>query len=156
MKNSNGAWLFAMTLGRVKERDNNSYGVRNDYNSLNLETGIRFDHASWWSPYVKLGVGWVRDHISISRSDLNYFNDRDDKGMMLLGTLGLDAHYNWTHSFGFFGKTEAQFGETLFTIGSSTNSFNSGATGAPDAAGGNGVRGTSVTLSAMVGVMGQF
>jgi hypothetical protein len=156
MKNYSGAWLVAMTFGSAKEQNDNSFGVRNEYHSLNFETGIRFDHASWWSPYVKLGVGWIRDHLTINRSDLNYFVDRDDKGMMLLGTVGIDARYSWTRSFGFFGKVEGQFGETLFTVGSSVNSFNPGATGSPDQAGANGVRGTSVTLSAIVGLMGQF
>lgn len=155
-KKNDSAWLLAISLGETKDRAENEYGVHNRFSMLNVATGIRLDHDNWWSPYVTLGLGFIRDHLTISRNDLNYFIDRDDNGVSLQGAIGLDARYDFSKMWGVFGKTEVQLGQTLFTAKSDVHSYNSGATGVPDQAAGNGVRGSSVGLALTAGLTAQF
>jgi hypothetical protein len=94
-------------------------GTATESDLFALELGYRFDHARWWSPVVRAGLGVQHLHVQINRSDIGFYDRTEYKYYCITASAGIEAQYsprfiNW---LGLYAGAELQVVQSLLRDG---------------------------------------
>lgn len=110
--------LMAVNLLEVEDDNINESNIRNSLTALSLEGGLRIWHANKWSPYIKAGLGYLRNeaHIFGIRNKWEY--------AALVGAVGIDGIFKpfiW-QTAGIYAAVDGRLNQTLFILDDDTPS----------------------------------
>jgi hypothetical protein len=94
-------------------------GTATDSDLFALELGYRFDHARWWSPVVRAGLGVQHIQVQINRSDIGFFDRTEYKFYCVMASAGLEAQYSprFISWLGLYAGAELQVIQSLVRDG---------------------------------------
>lgn len=105
--------LMGLNLLEAEEGSFNAPNSRSRLSVLSFESGLRIWHTNKWSPYIKAGLGYLRNDAEVFGTSNKF------EYVALVGAVGIDAifkPFNW-QSVGIYTAADGRLNQTLFEIG---------------------------------------
>lgn len=105
--------LMNVNYIEIEDENSNMANIRNRLKILSFEGGLRIWHDHKWSPFIKAGLGYLRNDVEImgTKNEWEYLS--------LVGVAGVEGifkPFTWTTA-GLYGAVDGRLNQTLFVLG---------------------------------------